>query len=118
MTGRRPAVRCLNGNYRKAAAGSRLRPAVSHTTPSPSDSPIIAAFTALYVPLRSGAFPTPGGVPILDLIAFENPHTHALHVPYYAAPSLAALSLACMAVGSRRPSGTRTPASALVSCAS
>ncbi len=66
--------------------------------------PTAAALGALYLTLRHGAFPGPGDVPVLDLIALEDPPAHAvLHAWYYAAPALATLSLGCLAVGFAAP---------------
>jgi len=56
--------------------------------------PTIAALGALYLTLRFGAFPGPGDVPILDLIALEDPLTHeALPVSRFAAPAGVTLPL-------------------------
>ena len=56
--------------------------------------PTIAALGALYLTLRYGAFPGPGEVPILDLIALEDPGGHkALRVWYFAAPACVTFSL-------------------------
>ncbi len=61
--------------------------------------PITTALATLSLTLRYGAFPGPGDVPILDLIALEDPHTHtALRAWYFAAPALATLSLGCLIV--------------------
>ena len=50
--------------------------------------PINAALGALYLTLRYGAFPGPGEVSILDLIALEDPLAHeALPVSRFAAPA-------------------------------
>ena len=61
--------------------------------------PITAALGALYLTLRYGAFPEPGDVPVLDLIALEDPLAHtALRAWYFVAPALTTLSLGCLAV--------------------
>ena len=61
--------------------------------------PAAAALGALYLTLRHGSFPAPGDVPILDLIAFEEPFAHtALHLWYYAAPACVTFSLGCVVV--------------------
>ena len=61
--------------------------------------PITTALAALWLTLRYGAFPAPGDVPILGLIALEDPLAHsALRVWYFAAPALTTLSLGCLAV--------------------
>ena len=78
-----------------------LRPSwsSSRTRPTRLIIPITAALGALYLTLRYGAFPAPGDVPILDLIALEDPHAHtALRAWYFAAPAFATLSLGCLAV--------------------
>ena len=50
--------------------------------------PINAALAVLHLPLRYGAFPGPGDVPILDLIALEDRLAHeALPVSRFAAPA-------------------------------
>ena len=82
-------------------AAPALRPSwsSSRTRPTRLIIPITAALGALYLTLRYGAFPGPGDVPILDLIALEDPLAHtALRAWYFAAPALATLSLACLAV--------------------
>ena len=61
--------------------------------------PAAAALGALYLTLRHGSFPAPGDVPILDLIAFEDPLAHAaLRVWYYAAPACVTFALGCVIV--------------------
>jgi len=50
--------------------------------------PTIAALAVLYLTLRYGAFPGPGEVSFLDLIALEDPLAHeALPVSCFAAPA-------------------------------
>ena len=82
------------------------------TTPSASGSsenasttwttlliPVNAALAVGYLTLRYGAFPAPGEVPILDLIALEDPLGYkALRGWYYAAPACVTLSLGFLAV--------------------
>ena len=77
------------------------------TTPSASGSsentsttwttlliPVNAALAVGYLTLRYGAFPAPGEVPILDLIALEDPLAHeALPVWYFPAPASVILAL-------------------------
>ncbi|MDE0652231.1 MAG: TraM recognition domain-containing protein [bacterium] len=71
----------------------------SRTRPADLLIPVAAAVGALYLTLRYGAFPAPGDVPVLDLIALEDPLAHTvLRVWYYAAPACATLSLGCVIV--------------------
>jgi len=77
------------------------------TTPSASGSsgststtwttlliPINAALAVFYLTLRYGAFPAPGEVPILDLIALEDPLGYkALRGRYFPAPACVTLAL-------------------------
>ena len=61
--------------------------------------PITAGLAALYLTLRYGAFPGPGDVPVLDLIALEDPLAYTvIRAWYYAAPACATLSLGCVIV--------------------
>ncbi|MYJ68849.1 MAG: hypothetical protein F4087_10130, partial [Gemmatimonadetes bacterium] len=76
-----------------------LRPSSSssRTWPAGLILPIIAALGALYLTLRYGAFPAPGDVPILDLVALEDPLGYrVIHAWYYAAPACVTLSLGCV----------------------
>ena len=76
----------------------------SRTRPTRLIIPITAALAALYLTLRYGAFPGPGDVPILDLIALEDPVAHTvLRVWYFAAPACVTLSLGCLAVRCAAP---------------
>ncbi|MXX33689.1 MAG: hypothetical protein F4Z50_02890, partial [Gemmatimonadetes bacterium] len=78
-----------------------LRPSwlTSRTRPADLLIPATAALAALYLTLRYGAFPAPGDVPVLDLIALEDPLAHTvLRVWYYAAPACVTLSLSCIVV--------------------
>ena len=68
--------------------------------------------TRLIIPITAalGAFPAPGAVPILDLIALEDPLADSvLRAWYYAAPAFVTLSLGCViarhAASLRRPGG-------------
>jgi len=73
-----------------------LRPSSSssRTWPAGLILPIIAALGALYLTLRYGAFPAPGEVPILDLIALEDPLGYkALRGRYFPAPACVTLAL-------------------------
>ena len=77
------------------------------TTPSASGSsenasttwttlliPVNAALAVGYLTLRYGAFPAPGEVPILDLIAREDPLGYkALRGRYFPAPACVTLAL-------------------------
>ncbi|MYH22168.1 MAG: hypothetical protein F4023_13475 [Acidobacteria bacterium] len=76
------------------------------TTPSASGSsgststtwttlliPINAALAVFYLTLRYGAFPGPGDVPILDLIALDRLANEALPVSRFAAPAGVTLPL-------------------------
>ncbi len=70
--------------------------------------PITAALAALYLTFRY-AFPGPGEVPILDLVALEDPLAYrVLRTWYYAAPACATLSLGCVIV--RHPTSLRRAA--------
>ena len=61
--------------------------------------PLAAALGALHLTLRHGAFPAPGDVPVLDLIALDDPLAYrVLCAWYYAAPACVTLSLGCLAV--------------------
>ena len=82
-----------------AAPALRLSWSTSRTRLAHLIIPITTALAALYLTLRYGAFPGPGDVPILDLIALEDRHAYtALRAWYFAAPALATLSLGCVAV--------------------
>ncbi|MDE2972482.1 MAG: type IV secretion system DNA-binding domain-containing protein [Acidobacteriota bacterium] len=61
--------------------------------------PVIAALAALYLTLRYGAFPGPGDVPVLDLIALEDPLAYrVIRAWYYLAPACVTLSLGSIIV--------------------
>ena len=71
----------------------------SRTWPTRLFIPITAALGALYLTLRYGAFPAPGDVPVLDLIALEDPLAYSvLRAWYYLAPACVTLSLGCVIV--------------------
>ena len=85
-----------------------LRPSwnTSRTRPADLIIPVTAALGALYLTLRHGGFPAPGDVPVLDLIALEDPLAYAvLRVWYYAAPACATLALGCVVVRYAMPLG-------------
>ncbi len=70
---------------------------------------LTTALAARYLTLRYGAFPGPDDVPFLDLIALEDPLAHtALRSGYFAAPSLATLSLGYLVVRSPAPKPSST----------
>ena len=82
-----------------APPANRSSWSTSRTRPTHLIIPITAALGALYLTLRYGAFPGPGDVPILDLIALEDPVAYsALRAWYYAAPACVTLSLGCVIV--------------------
>ena len=61
--------------------------------------PVTAALAALYLTLRYGAFPAPGDVPVLDLIALEDPLAYrVIRAWYYMAPACVTLSLGSIIV--------------------
>ena len=61
--------------------------------------PAAAALGALYLTLRHRPFPAPGDVPILDLIAFEDPLAYTvIRVWYYLAPACVTFALGCVVV--------------------
>ena len=88
-----------------APAALRASWSTSSTRPTHLVVPITAALSALYLTLRYGAFPAPGDVPVLDLIALEDPFAYSvLRAWLYAAPACVTLSLGCVIVPPR-PSG-------------